>query len=73
MKATKAKSHYTKNAAEGKTARIKCKLDLRHIPPEDLSRLGLPAIELTIEGGTLTPDQAKRVYEALLGSAGVPT
>lgn len=59
------KEHFARNAAEGRTGRVDLKLDLRHISDADLRRLRLPALEITIQNGTLTPEQAKRVYDAL--------
>jgi hypothetical protein len=56
---------YARNAAQGRTVRFSMKLDALNITDEQRTATGLSRIETTIERGTLTPEAAKRILDAL--------
>lgn len=59
------KEHYARNAAKGRTVRFSLTLDTQHITDEEKARTGLPRIRMDIKGGTLTPEQAKKIFDII--------
>lgn len=57
--------HFARNAAAGRTGRFNVKLDMRHIPDADRKKFGMPAVEISITNGTLTPEQASRLWAVI--------
>jgi len=56
---------YARNAAAGRTVRLSISLNMNHVPESQREALGTGIGTFSIKGGTLTPDQAKRILAIL--------
>jgi hypothetical protein len=65
-----SKEHYARNAAEGRTVRFSMSMNTNYVTPEAAEAAGISRLNRKITGGTLTPEQAKRVLDILLLEAG---
>lgn len=60
------KQHYDRNAKAGRTVRFALTLDATHVPEEAAKAAGISRIGTKITGGTMTPEQAKRLFDLLV-------
>lgn len=59
------KQHFDRNAKEGRSVRFALTLNTQHVPEDVAKAIGLSRISTKITGGTMTPEQAKRLFDLL--------
>jgi len=59
---------YLRNAKKGRTVRFTIDMDFGFVSEEDRAKYDIVLGGLKIGRGTLTPEQAKRVLDVVLGS-----